>query len=93
MYNVSKFGEFHVVCGLCGWTAWNLRSSLEFLRVLCRGRPLKHNINRLIIGANFAQIAEYVGELSEFCLICLNFAKVQNGNEKFCCKFKMNVYS
>ena len=64
-------------------TARNLRNSLEFPSVLCRGRPLKHNINRLIIGVNFAQFAEYVGELSEFCLIC-----VHNGNEKFCCKFK-----
>ena len=54
MYNVNKWCEFRVICGLCGQTARNLHDPLEFLKVLCWGRCLKH--------------AEYIGELSRFCL-------------------------
>ena len=70
---VNKMCEFRVIRGLCGRIAWNLRNSLEFLRVLCRGRPLKHNVNRSTIDVNFASFVEYVGEWSEFCLIRSNF--------------------
>ena len=31
---------------------------------------------------------DYVSELREFCLIRWKFGKVQNGIEKFCCKFR-----
>ena len=44
--------------------------------------------NRLTNGVNFTWFADYVGKLRGICIICWNFAKVQNGIEKFCCKFK-----
>ena len=72
---VNKMCEFRVIRGLCGRTVWNLHNLLEFYRVLCWGRCLKHNTNRLISGANFVQFAEYIGKLRGFCLICLNFAQ------------------
>ena len=40
---VSKMCEFCLIRGLCGRIARNLRNSLEFYRVLCRSRYLKHN--------------------------------------------------
>ena len=83
---VNKMCEFRVIHGLCGRIAQNLHNSLEFLRVLCRRRCLKHNRNRLIIGANFVQFAEYISELSGFCLICLNFARKTNFLKNFACE-------
>ena len=86
-----------MICGLCGRIARNLHNALEFLSFLCWGRPLKYNINGLIIGANFASFTGCVGELRGICIIRWNFAKVQNGIAKFCLKnfvvnLKMDVY-
>ena len=41
--NFSKMCEFCLIHGLCGRIARNLRNSLEFYRVLCQSRYLKHN--------------------------------------------------
>ena len=51
--------EFRVIRGLCGQTVRNLHDPLEFLKVLCWGRCLKH--------------AEYIGELSGFCFNLFEF--------------------
>ena len=75
--------EFHVVRGLCGRTARNLRNSLEFCRVLCRGRCLKHDVKC----ANFAEFADCEGELRRICVIRWNLTGEDNF-ENFVCNLK-----